>query len=89
MLDEPSLGLAPRITGQVYEIIEDIRRRGVTVLVVEQNAGRALEAASRVYVLNGGQVRLSGPSAQLRGRADFEAAYFGFSSEQEAHESAR
>lgn len=77
MLDEPSLGLAPMITDRVYEIISDIRRRGVTVLVIEQNAPRALKAADRTYVLNGGMVRLSGPSAGVGSHPDFEAAYFG------------
>ena len=77
MLDEPSLGLAPRITDQVYALIETVRARGVTVLVVEQNADRALRAANRTYVLNAGLVRLSGASADLRDHAEFEAAYFG------------
>ncbi len=77
MLDEPSLGLAPKITDQVYELIEQVRHRGVTVLVVEQNADRALRSADRTYVLNTGAVRLAGSSAELRGRPDFEAAYFG------------
>jgi branched-chain amino acid transport system ATP-binding protein len=79
MLDEPSLGLAPMITDRVYEIIADIRKRGVTVLVIEQNAPRALKAADRTYVLNGGLVRLAGPSAELAAHPDFEAAYFGLS----------
>ena len=77
MLDEPSLGLAPMITDRVYEIISDIRKRGVTVLVIEQNAPRALKAADRTYVLNGGMVRLAGPSAEVGAHADFEDAYFG------------
>lgn len=77
MLDEPSLGLAPKITDRVYEIVDDIRARGVTVLVVEQNAPRALKAADRTYVLNGGAVRLDGPSSELAAHPDFEAAYFG------------
>ncbi len=77
MLDEPSLGLAPKITDQVYDLIEQVRARGVTVLVVEQNADRALRSSDRTYVLNTGAVRLAGASADLRGRADFEAAYFG------------
>jgi branched-chain amino acid transport system ATP-binding protein len=77
MLDEPSLGLAPKITDRIYEIIGDIRRQGVTVLVVEQNAERALKAADRIYVLSGGRVRLSGSAAELRDNPDFEAAYFG------------
>jgi branched-chain amino acid transport system ATP-binding protein len=82
MLDEPSLGLAPKITDRIYEIIGEIRRNGVTVLVVEQNAERALEAADRIYVLNGGRVRLSGAAAELRGNPDFEAAYFGLATEE-------
>ena len=77
MLDEPSLGLAPMITNQVYELIETVRQRGVAVLVVEQNADRALRSADRTYVLNSGVVRLSGASAGLRGKPEFEAAYFG------------
>jgi branched-chain amino acid transport system ATP-binding protein len=77
MLDEPSLGLAPRITDQVYDLIESVRNRGVTVLVVEQNADRALRTADRTYVLNSGGVRLAGASADLRGKPEFEAAYFG------------
>ncbi len=79
MLDEPSLGLAPKGTDRIYEIIGEIRGRGVTVLVVEQNADRAIEAADRIYVLNGGRVRLSGAAAELAGHPEFEAAYFGLS----------
>ncbi|MRX52278.1 ATP-binding cassette domain-containing protein [Paracoccus sp. S-4012] len=77
MLDEPSLGLAPKIVDQVYELVTSLRRDGLTVLVVEQNAGRALAAADRTYVLNAGRVRLQGRSAELTGAPDFDAAYFG------------
>ena len=77
MLDEPSRGRAPMITDRVYEIISDIRKRGVTVLVIEQNAPRALKAADRTYVLNGGMMRLAGASAEIGAHPDFEAAYFG------------
>jgi branched-chain amino acid transport system ATP-binding protein len=77
MLDEPSLGLAPKITDQVYAMLASIRRDGVTVLVVEQNAARALKAADRTYVLNGGVIRLAGTEAELSGNPDFETAYFG------------
>jgi branched-chain amino acid transport system ATP-binding protein len=77
MLDEPSLGLAPKITEQVYELLAKVRQDGVTVLVVEQNAARALGAADRTYVLNGGAIRLAGVAAELSGNPDFEAAYFG------------
>lgn len=84
MLDEPSLGLAPRITDRIYEIIREVRKSGVTVLVVEQNADRALKAADRTYVLNGGRVRLTGTAAELTGNPDFEAAYFGLSRRENA-----
>jgi branched-chain amino acid transport system ATP-binding protein len=79
MLDEPSLGLAPKITEQVYAMLAAIRRDGVTVLVVEQNADRALAAADRTLVLSGGAIRLGGTAAELSGNPDFEAAYFGLS----------
>ena len=82
MLDEPSLGLAPKVTDRIYEIIDDIRKTGVTVLVVEQNADRALKAADRLYVLNGGRVRLGGRASELAGNPEFEAAYFGLKTEE-------
>lgn len=77
MLDEPSLGLAPNITERVYALVAALREQGVTVLVVEQNADRALRAADRTYVLNAGLVRLAGASAALAADPGFEAAYFG------------
>ncbi len=77
MLDEPSLGLAPRVVEQVYEMILEARAGGVTVLVVEQNARRALGVADRTHVLNGGVIRLSGTAEELSGNPQFEAAYFG------------
>ncbi len=77
MLDEPSLGLAPKVTDQVYELLRGVRARGLAVLVVEQSADRALAFAGRAYVLNAGRVRLTGDSAALRDLPDFEAAYFG------------
>ena len=79
LLDEPSLGLAPLIVAQVYETIVELRRQGVTILVVEQNVHRALDAADRTYVLNTGVVAMAGRSAELHGAAEFEAAYFGLS----------
>lgn len=77
MLDEPSLGLAPKITDQIYAMLASIREAGVSILVVEQNAARALRVADRTYVLNGGIIRMSGTEAELSGNPDFEAAYFG------------
>jgi branched-chain amino acid transport system ATP-binding protein len=84
MLDEPSLGLAPQIIDRIYQIIEEIRSTGVTVLVVEQNVERALSAADWIYVLNGGRVRLSGNPRDLADNREFEAAYFGLSPEDAA-----
>jgi branched-chain amino acid transport system ATP-binding protein len=77
LLDEPSLGLAPLIVGQVYETVIELRRQGVTILVVEQNVHRVLSAADRTYVLNTGTVVMGGRPTELHGAAEFEAAYFG------------
>jgi branched-chain amino acid transport system ATP-binding protein len=77
MLDEPSLGLAPIIVDQVYAIIRSIRDDGVSVLLVEQNADRAFSVCDRMHVMNGGLFALSGAAAELRGRAEFDSAYFG------------
>lgn len=65
LLDEPSLGLAPQIIEDVFEIIEDLVNQGVTILLVEQQAKRALEASDRAYVLREGQIRHHGPAAEL------------------------
>jgi branched-chain amino acid transport system ATP-binding protein len=77
LLDEPSLGLAPLVVKQVYDSIEELRRSGVTILIVEQSVGRALKVADRTYVLNSGAVTISGRSAELQGTAAFDTAYFG------------
>jgi branched-chain amino acid transport system ATP-binding protein len=77
LLDEPSLGLAPLIVRKVYEVVEDLRRGGVTVLVVEQAVHVALTASDRTYVMNSGSIVMSGRSAELRGTPGFEDAYFG------------
>jgi branched-chain amino acid transport system ATP-binding protein len=77
LLDEPSLGLAPIIVEAVFELIAKLRELGVTILLVEQNADRALEIADRAYVLNAGRVELSGPSDELRANAAVEEAYLG------------
>jgi branched-chain amino acid transport system ATP-binding protein len=65
LLDEPSLGLAPLIVDKVFDLILDLKRRGLTVLLVEQNAERALEIADHGYVLQTGQVVLEGTGAEL------------------------
>jgi branched-chain amino acid transport system ATP-binding protein len=78
LLDEPSFGLAPMIVREIGRIIEAINReRGVSVLLVEQNARMALGIASRAYVMETGRVALSGPSAALAESPHVKAAYLG------------
>ena len=84
MLDEPSLGLAPAIVDRVYVLLRSIRDQGVTILLVEQNAERALGLSDRTYVMSGGRFSLSGTSASLRADPDFDAAYFGIRMERSA-----
>ncbi|MBW3592068.1 MAG: ABC transporter ATP-binding protein [Actinobacteria bacterium] len=78
LLDEPSLGLAPVLIRVVFDLIEELRASGLTVLLVEQNARQALELADRAYVLSTGLMQVEGESARdLAGRRDIEQAYFG------------
>jgi branched-chain amino acid transport system ATP-binding protein len=77
MLDEPSLGIAPIVVQRIYQTIAEINQSGVTILLVEQNANYALEAASRGYVLETGQVALADDSASLRDNPDVQKAYLG------------
>jgi branched-chain amino acid transport system ATP-binding protein len=77
LLDEPSLGLAPRLTREIFRVIQRINRAGVTVLLVEQNARRALALAARGYVLETGRVAVAGPSAALAADSRIRAAYLG------------
>jgi len=77
LLDEPSLGLAPRLVREIFRVVERINRDGVTVLLVEQNARQALALAARGYVLDTGRVVLAGPSATLAADARIRAAYLG------------
>jgi branched-chain amino acid transport system ATP-binding protein len=77
LLDEPSLGLAPKLAGELYGKIEEINRVGVTVLLVEQNTVLALAVASRAYVLEIGEIVLEGASADLREHARVREAYLG------------
>jgi branched-chain amino acid transport system ATP-binding protein len=77
LLDEPSLGLAPVISSQVFEIISDIRKEGVTVLLIEQNARKALSIADRGYVIELGQLVLEGPAARLADDPRVIEAYLG------------
>jgi len=77
LLDEPSLGLAPVVTDAVYEAIANLKSEGVTVLVVEQNARRALSVCDRLYLLAAGQVEFAGSAAEIAAGEGVEAAYFG------------
>jgi branched-chain amino acid transport system ATP-binding protein len=77
LLDEPSLGLAPVIVDRIYEIIREINHRGVTILLVEQNANYALDVSNRGYVLETGRVVLSNASAELRHDPEVMKAYLG------------
>ena len=77
LLDEPSLGLAPLIVERIFELIGELRRRGLTILLVEQNAAQALGAADRAYVLSQGRVAASGTAAEIAADTDLEAIYFG------------
>ncbi len=78
MLDEPSLGLAPIIVDRVFDTVAELRREGVTVLLVEQNARVAVELADRTYVLRQGAVARAGSRAELAQDAGFQEAYLGF-----------
>jgi branched-chain amino acid transport system ATP-binding protein len=77
LLDEPSLGLSPLLVQQIFAIIQDINARGMTILLVEQNALQALAIANRGYVLQTGRVVLSGTSAELSSNETVRKAYLG------------
>ncbi len=77
LLDEPSLGLSPIIVETLFDILEDIRARGVTILLVEQNAVMALDLANRAYVLETGQITLTGSGEELANNDAVRQAYLG------------
>jgi branched-chain amino acid transport system ATP-binding protein len=77
LLDEPSMGLSPRLVRDIFAIIEDIHRSGTTVLLVEQNANMALQIASRAFVLETGRITLSGTGQELMGDPRVKEAYLG------------
>jgi branched-chain amino acid transport system ATP-binding protein len=78
LLDEPTLGLAPLMVDRVFEILEGLRKDGVTILLVEQNAARTIEISDRTYVMrSGGRIELHGTAEELAQRGDFETAYIG------------
>ena len=77
LLDEPSMGLSPIMVDKIFEVVNDIHQRGTTVLLVEQNASRALQLASRGYVMDSGEVTMSGEAKALLNDPKVRAAYLG------------
>ena len=78
LLDEPTLGLAPLVVDRVFDTLEELKREGATILLVEQNAARTIEVADRTYVMrSGGRIAFQGTAEQLAEVGDFETAYIG------------
>ena len=77
LMDEPSMGLSPIMVDKIFEVVADIHRRGVTVLLVEQNASRALQLATRGYVMDSGEITMSGDAKMLLNDPKVRAAYLG------------
>ncbi len=77
LLDEPSMGLAPILVQDIFRVLADIRERGTTILLVEQNANQALKLADRAYVLETGDIVASGPAREVAQMPEVRAAYLG------------
>ncbi len=77
MLDEPSMGLAPILVQQIFDIVKELHQSGTTILLVEQNAEMALKIANRAYVLESGAIKLSGTGAELAASEEIKKAYLG------------
>ena len=77
LLDEPSMGLSPLLVKEIFKIIRDINRQGVTVLLVEQNAKMALDIANRAYVLETGTIKMEGEATELANNIEVRKAYLG------------
>jgi branched-chain amino acid transport system ATP-binding protein len=77
LLDEPSMGLAPKLVKEIYNVIREINQTGVTILLVEQNANIALRLANRAAVLENGMISLAGSGAELLQNAQVREAYLG------------
>ena len=77
LMDEPSMGLSPIMVDKIFEVVNDIHGRGVTILLVEQNASRALQLATRGYVMDSGEVTMSGDAKMLLNDPKVRAAYLG------------
>jgi branched-chain amino acid transport system ATP-binding protein len=77
MLDEPSLGLAPRMVNEIFAIIRRLKEEGATILLVEQNARKALQVADRAYILETGAIVAQGGAAELASGSEVQRAYLG------------
>ncbi|KAF4530346.1 hypothetical protein B566_EDAN018482 [Ephemera danica] len=77
LLDEPSMGLSPIMVDKIFEVVETIHKQGTTILLVEQNASRALQLADRGYVMESGEVTMTGPARELLNDPKVRAAYLG------------
>ena len=77
LLDEPSMGLAPMLVREIFRVIQRLNQQGATILLVEQNAHLALEVAHRAYILETGEISLSGPSEELKHHPRVQEAYLG------------
>ncbi len=77
MMDEPSMGLSPILVNEIFSIIKEVNKQGVTVLLVEQNARMALSVADRAYVMETGRIVMSGPAKELLGNEEVKKAYLG------------
>ena len=77
MLDEPSMGLAPILVKQIFDIIRELHKAGTTILLVEQNAEMALKISDRAYVLESGMIKVSGTGKELAESEDIKKAYLG------------
>jgi branched-chain amino acid transport system ATP-binding protein len=77
LLDEPSLGIAPILVSSIFKAIKEINQKGMTILLVEQNAYLALRISHRAYVLTNGEITLQGPSSELLSNPEIKKAYLG------------
>ncbi|MEM4200624.1 MAG: ABC transporter ATP-binding protein [Nitrososphaerales archaeon] len=77
MIDEASLGLAPLIVNKIFQVLKEVNKQGVTILLVEQNVFQALEISNRAYVLENGRIVLEGPSVNLKSHAHVKRVYLG------------
>ena len=86
LLDEPSLGLAPQVVDDIFDLILRLKARGLTILLVEQDAVAALDIADRAYVMVNGRIIMKGPAAELRASEQVARAYLGASPESRPHD---